>query len=302
MDIRENRLLIEYLTCATCGQITLARDAGTLDTKPICETCIAVKWQERDEYYYGPKSPSRERTASESSPQPAEERQPKTLDEFLALKQPKTPTINGIDVSAYQGAINWQKVVEEAEITFAYIKATEGQHYVDQKFLLNWENAKAAGLKVGGYHFFHPASDPVVQARHFAEVLKTAGFQKGNLLPMVDLEETSTNPDKDEWPHVHSSQRLLLVETFLKECRLLGLRPIVYTRTNWIDVMLPSVAQPSQFYWLAKYSTTPPVLPAGWVQSGLKLWQYSASGSVPGIQGSVDLDRFLGEDLREISL
>jgi len=86
-----------------------------------------------------------------------------------------------------------------------------------------------------------------------------------------------------------------------------GKMPILYTRTNWVEGVLPGFVWP-HFYWLAEYVTgAPGVLsavsyPKDWPVANCKLWQYTNQGSVPGIGGKVDLNRFLGVDLAEITL
>ncbi|MBL0015595.1 MAG: hypothetical protein IPP17_03940 [Bacteroidetes bacterium] len=95
-------------------------------------------------------------------------------------------SIRGIDVSRYQGKIEWAKV-KQAGIRFAFIKATEGTDYVDPYFAVNWDEAKDKGIARGAYHFFRPAQDGKAQAEHF---LKQVKWTKGDLPPVLDLEVT----------------------------------------------------------------------------------------------------------------
>jgi len=217
------------------------------------------------------------------------------------------PSISGIDVSMFQGWINWSQVIKRSAMAFAYIKATEGLSLADPRFLLNWENAKAADLKIGAYHFFHPIDDAQRQAKYLIDILATGGFSKGDLLPVVDLEETGA-PHRDEWPLFAPSAAQSKVLEF---CQTLadayGKMPILYTRTNWVEGVLPGFVW-QHFYWLAEYVTgAPGVLsavsyPKDWPVANCKLWQYTNQGSVPGIGGNVDQNRFLGADLAEITL
>jgi GH25 family lysozyme M1 (1,4-beta-N-acetylmuramidase) len=83
----------------------------------------------------------------------------------------QTPTaINGIDVSHYQGTINWTSV-KSAGIEFAICKATEGTTYTDPTFATNYSHMKSKGITRGAYHFARPASDAVTQARFFVNTV-----------------------------------------------------------------------------------------------------------------------------------
>lgn len=90
----------------------------------------------------------------------------------------------GIDVSAHQGAIDWEAVTADG-IEFAYVKATEGGDFVDRRFAENWAAAGAAGLDRGAYHFFTLCTPGDVQARH---VLAVAQPEASALPPAADLE------------------------------------------------------------------------------------------------------------------
>src|SRR5437899_1806639 len=90
----------------------------------------------------------------------------------------------GIDVSNYQGAINWGRVAS-GDIAFAYIKATEGSTYIDPRFTENWNGAAAAGLQRGAYHFFTFCSSGQDQAVNYLHVVPV---EADALPPAIDLE------------------------------------------------------------------------------------------------------------------
>ena len=92
--------------------------------------------------------------------------------------------INGIDVSHYQGSIDWQ-VIEEQGIDFAYIKATEGSSYVDDRFAENWEEAGNTHVLTGAYHFVSFESDVKTQTENY---FQTVGDISGHLVPVLDVE------------------------------------------------------------------------------------------------------------------
>lgn len=93
-------------------------------------------------------------------------------------------TIRGVDVSSYQGNIDW-KLLKKQGISFAFIKATEGISWTDKQFENNWHGAKKANIKRGAYHFFSFTSDPVEQAGHF---INTVPKRRDALPPVVDFE------------------------------------------------------------------------------------------------------------------
>ena len=101
-----------------------------------------------------------------------------------------TPKITeGIDVSHWQGTIDWTQVAAAGK-QFAYIKASESTDFVDPLYVQNRAQARAAGLYVGAYHFAQPsttAGDAVAEADHFIDV---AAPTKGDLLPVLDLERS----------------------------------------------------------------------------------------------------------------
>ena len=96
--------------------------------------------------------------------------------------------IQGIDVSHFQGTVNWQEV-KQAGMKFAFAKATEGQSYVDSLFTNNWTNIKAAGLLRGAYHFFDAGVDGNSQAHHF---LETVQVEANDLPPVIDVEAAAS--------------------------------------------------------------------------------------------------------------
>jgi lysozyme len=196
-------------------------------------------------------------------------------------------SIKGIDVSRYQGTIDWKKVKADG-IRFAFIKATEGTTLVDPYFSVNWEGAEAHGVVRGAYHFFRPGLDGTVQAEHFLQRIQWA---KGDLPPVLDLEVTDgvgaevIRREALEW--------LTLVE------KRTGRKPIVYT--------LPHYAKS---YLNGKFGRFPlwvvdlnPFFPRGhdnW--KTWTFWQHSHHGSVDGIEGEVDLNVFGGTEAEFLRL
>ena len=184
----------------------------------------------------------------------------------------------GIDVSKSQGAVDWPSVAQ-AGYVFAFVKATDGQDYVDPTFAANWAGAKAAGLLRGAYHFFRAEDDPDVQAEWF---WKTVGA--GADLPLVvDVEEMMDQP---------AATVVANLTRFLTSLQgWTGKPSMIYTAPGFWQ-QLGTTAFGSYPLWVAEYGASQPTLPAGWAI--WDFWQYSETGQVPGITGNVDLDVFSG--------
>ena len=187
--------------------------------------------------------------------------------------------VHGIDVSHYQGTIDWQQVAG-AGVAFAFMKATQGITTVDPLYTQNWSGAQAAGLLRGAYHFFEPEDDPTQQAEHFLSVVQLG---TGDLPPALDVEISGGLP---------ASEIVQGVETWLAAVqKATGRTPLLYTDNSFWKT-LGTTAFGAYPLWIAEYGVSSPVLPAGW--SRWTFWQYSESGSIAGVSGTVDLDLFQG--------
>jgi lysozyme len=189
--------------------------------------------------------------------------------------------VKGIDVSHYQGEIDWP-TVKASGIAFAFIKATEGTDNVDEMFATNWKAAGKAKVARGAYHFFHPNLDGAAQARHF---LAHATHATGDLPPVLDLEET------DDATAATIRQEALVwceaVETAW------GVKPIIYTLPHFANSYLDGKLSKYPL-WVVDLGLLSiwPSDSKGWPK--WSFWQHSHRGSVPGIVGDVDLDVFNG--------
>lgn len=187
----------------------------------------------------------------------------------------------GIDVSDFQGRVDWTAVARSG-VSFAIAKATEGETLVSDTFSRNWSTMKAAGLVRGAYHFFRPTSDPVRQANSF---LKTAKIQLGDLPAVLDVEVDDGVAPRDLNDRV--AQWLRVVEGATQR------QAIIYTSlTFWENSLNNSDAFRGHPLWIAQYDVDSPELPGNW--SDWVFWQYSQSGSISGVDGDVDLNRFNG--------
>lgn len=194
-------------------------------------------------------------------------------------------SIKGVDVSAYQGDIDWDMLYRQ-NIAFAYIKASEGSRHVDKKFAINWKNVRKTNIRAGAYHFMSMETAGKEQAKNFLAQLTR---RRGMLPPVIDVEFygkfSSVHPDVST---VHSILTPLLQEV-KKEC---GMDPILYT-SKYIYKRYISGYYDNRI-WIADEGVSQ-TLPDG------RQWtfcQYSFSGRLKGYTGgvkSIDLDVYNGD-------
>lgn len=211
---------------------------------------------------------------------------PKNVNK-VTTEFPKSYKIRGIDVSYYQGNIDWKEVskpAEEAEknIQFVFIKATEGVLIKDRKFNKNWKGSKEHGITRGAYHFYRPSKDPEKQAKHFIRNVK---IQKGDLAPVLDIEvdggksATELRAGLKKW--------IKLVEAHY------GIKPIIYSN--------------AQFYhdYLEGHFDNYPIWVAHYHVKKVKMrnknrkwhfWQLTDRGKFRGINHDVDFNVFHGSE------
>jgi lysozyme len=204
--------------------------------------------------------------------------------------------IPGIDVSHWQGSIDWKQVAESG-VKFAFIKATEfflnkTTFFVDDKFKINVQGAKENEILWGAYHFFRTHIDPVIQAKAFCDTV--GNFT--SLPPVMDLELAGKKGTKLND----------MVMSFVTEVERLTKRiPIIYTSGGfWRGYMMYNRRLDTDWariypLWLAQYTYLCPAVPYPW--AGWEFWQYSDKGRLPGITTHVDLDWFNGslEELKD---
>ena len=183
----------------------------------------------------------------------------------------------GIDVSHYQGDVDW-KSVKKAGIKFVYLKGTEGMHTTDPKFLKNAAELDKLNIPYGVYHFFEPKEKGFKQANHYLDKVTVSG----RLPPVIDIETSSSV--KDAQIKVEAKQWLSEVEVKT------GCKPIIFTYKSYWETKLGDDFKDYEL-WLADYDGQA-TLPKG--ISKWLFWQHSSKGKVRGIDGYVDLDYFSG--------
>lgn len=188
----------------------------------------------------------------------------------------------GIDVSSYQGNIDWLAV---KGVSFVFIKASEGSTFTDPRFALNWACSKVVGIPRGAYHYYRNGVDPLAQVKKFIDVL---GSDKGELPPVVDVEDETFIADYDS------------LMTFCVSLSVrLGVTPSIYTRSSYWDGPQfwthPFKWTLKNDLWVADYGKVDvPHLPSDWTD--WKFWQYGqGNGKDYGCQSpTVDLNVFNG--------
>ena len=194
----------------------------------------------------------------------------KSTDKPIALR--------GIDVSHFQGKVDWQQV--QHSVDYVYIKATDGITYTDPRFHSNAQATTALKIPSGAYHFFEPKDDPLAQAKHFVKTIEPMSL---TLRPVLDIEIS-----RGVAPAELAKSALAFLEHVEAQT---GCRPVVYTFADFWQQNLGKQFNDYPF-WLAGYTKKPhpPQDRPDW-----NLWQYSQTGRVKGLQGSVDRDLFEGD-------
>lgn len=201
--------------------------------------------------------------------------------------------IRGVDVSMYQGTIDWN-AVKKSGIEFAIAKATEGSYVRDPEFQFNWPRMKEVGLIRGAYHFLHPNQDIGMQVNNLHTHVRNSGHFKEGDFVALDVEVTDGEPayvierairafcvkalhDIDKQVIIYSGQY------FWDQIFSGKPDPVIANRPLWIASWTPD-GYPHQNY-----------LPKPFAGFGVtSFWQYADNGIVPGIQNVVDLDIFNG--------
>ena len=189
--------------------------------------------------------------------------------------------IHGIDVSHYQGDIDWRMLTKTRQgrfpVNFIFMKATEGGDFADKKFVANFDSARAYGFIRGAYHFYNPKTDAVKQADFFINTVK---LEPGDLPPVLDIEKNSRDVKK-----LQDDLKIWLrrVENHY------GVKPIIYASYKFKTKYLNDSVFNSYPYWIAHYYVDSVRYEGEW-----KFWQHTDVGTLPGIDEKVDLNIFNG--------
>ena len=195
--------------------------------------------------------------------------------------------IRGVDVSYYQGKIDWQVLAKE-KIQFAFIKATEGSSHIDPKFNENWEQAGETALKRGAYHFFSFESSGRAQAEHFISVVPA---QAGDLPPAVDIEFYGNRFYNR--PDVEATRREFkdLLDTLEAHY---GAKPVIYATESSYSAYIRGAFDDYPL-WIRNVYFSPNLgMPGRWT-----FWQYDSEAVLQGYSGEeehIDMNVFYGSE------
>lgn len=194
-------------------------------------------------------------------------------------------SVQGIDVSKYQGDVDWNAVANSG-VKFAYIKATEGGDYLDEKFRQNWEMSRASGIRRGAYHFAYWCRPAREQAAWFVANVPN---DPSALPPVLDVEwnpQSRTCPRKIPREEAMADMKVILDAME----RAYGKRPVIYTSVDFHrDVLQDAFDDYPMWVRSVKYYPTVKYGDRRW-----SFWQHTATGSVPGVRGYVDRNCYAG--------
>ena len=199
--------------------------------------------------------------------------------------------VHGIDISHYQGEVDWKMLKQTRQgqfpINFVFMKATEGGDFSDDKFVANFDSARAHGFVRGAYHFYNPKTDAHKQADFFIQSVK---LEPGDLPPVLDIEKKGRD--------VKKLQQDLKVWLRKVENHY-GVKPIIYASYKFKTRYLNDSVFNSYPYWIAHYYVDSVQYQGEW-----KFWQHTDVGTLPGIEEKVDLNIFNGSllDLQKLLL
>lgn len=206
---------------------------------------------------------------------------------IILLNNPSTTEypVKGVDVSSYQGKIDWNKLSSQ-NLSFAFIKATEGSSFVDPCFAYNYEQAQKTQLRIGAYHFFSYDSSGATQANHF---ISTVDKINDMLPPVIDLEfygDKEKNPPEAEQVREQLDVMLTKLEGYY------GQRPIIYATEKSYSLYL-SGAYDEYDIWIRNVVTGPSLSD----QREWTFWQYTNRARLEGYRGKekyIDMNVFHG--------
>ncbi len=204
-----------------------------------------------------------------------------SFDSDGALK--KGSATLGIDVSTWNGNIDWDKVAKSG-VSYAIIRcgfrgSTVGGLFEDNKFATNIKNATAAGLKVGVYFF----TQAVTEAEAIEEASMCLSLVEGYKLDypiFIDVEASGGRADG-----ISKAQRTANVKAFCKTIENAKYKAGVYANSKWLSGQINTTELTGYKIWLAQYASTPT-----YTATRYDMWQYSSSGTISGISGNVDLN------------
>ena len=207
------------------------------------------------------------------------------------VKYPKG-LVRGLDISHYQGDIDWDKLrnaqIQNAPLSFIFIKATEGTDLWDDNFNRNFHEARKNDITRGAYHYYSPKSSAKKQAEFYCRMVQ---LDEGDLPPVLDVEEIGTYT-----PQQLQKEVKIWMDTVEKHY---GVTPILYTGYKFRTSYLNTPEFERDPYWIAHYYVDSLEYKGKW-----HFWQHTDAGKVDGIKGYVDVNIFNGDyqDLMDMTI
>ncbi len=202
----------------------------------------------------------------------------------IHLNNPPSGSVIGIDVSSYQGDIDWE-VLSSQDISFAFIKATEGSSYVDPYFENNWQNAADTNLRIGAYHFFSFESSGEKQADLFCSTVTPVD----NMLPPVIDVEFYGRFESEKDLNVSEVKHELRVLVDLISAKY-GMKPIIYASNESFEAIVKNDFDDCDLWFRSVYTSLPNEIDA-------VFWQFSNRHRLDGYSGEepfIDMNVFCG--------
>lgn len=209
------------------------------------------------------------------------------------VKYPAGYEIHGIDISHYQGDIDWDKLrdgmIEGCPLRFIMIKSTEGSTQMDDKFRYNFRQAREYGYIRGAYHFWSNKSSARDQAYFFLDNVR---LEDGDLPPVLDIEHSPKDRKTEDF------QRDVLTWLHIVEDKY-HVKPIIYTNYKFKEKYLSAPVFDDYPYWIAHYYVDKVEYKGPW-----KFWQHTDVGRLPGIKGYVDFNIYNGSfyDMKKMTI
>jgi lysozyme len=200
-------------------------------------------------------------------------------------RPPSSYPVRGIDVARFQKYVDWDSA-RAAGVQFAFIKATEGGDLADPMFRDHWRGAGRAGIVRGAYHFYYFCTRPDVQARFFISHVPRAA---GSMPPVLDMEWNPFSPTCRRRPPGDEVRAEMRVWLDMVE-RHYGQRPIIYTTPGFYEDAGLSAMRGEEF-WLRATAKRPR---EAYGRQPWRFWQYTATGTLPGTPGNIDINVFNG--------
>ena len=196
---------------------------------------------------------------------------------------PEGYEIHGIDISHYQGKIDWEQLknamIKGCPVRFVIIKSTEGSSRLDENFRENFNQARDFGFIRGVYHFWSNKSTAREQAYYF---LDQVHLTDGDLPPVLDIEHKPADKSVEDF------QRDVLTWLHIVEDKYHA-KPIIYTYYKFKEQYLSAPVFDDYPYWIAHYYVDKVQYKGKW-----KFWQHTDVGKLPGIKGYVDFNIYNG--------